>query len=49
MFDDCVFVIRPADMTTPPWWREKAMVYYRDLNFDINIHNYQDETQNELH
>ena len=25
--DDCSCVIR-LDMTTPPWWREKGMVYY---------------------
>ena len=24
---NCVCVIR-LDMTTPPWWREKVMVYY---------------------
>ena len=27
MFDNCVCVMR-LDMTTPPWWREKVMVYY---------------------
>ena len=27
MFDDWVCVIL-LDMTTPPWWREKFMVYY---------------------
>ena len=25
--DDCVCVIR-LDMTSPPWWREKILVYY---------------------
>ena len=27
MFYDCVCVVW-LDMTTPPWWREKVMVYY---------------------
>ena len=32
MFDDCVCV---CDMTTPPWWREKVMVYYYFKSFCI--------------
>ena len=27
-FDDCVCVFILLDMTTPPWCREKVMVYY---------------------
>ena len=28
MFDDCVCVCYLTDIATPPWWREKVMVYY---------------------
>ena len=29
--DDCMCVIK-LDMTNPPWWREKVMVYYIIIN-----------------
>ena len=32
MLDDCVCAIR-LDMTTPPWWREKVLVYYYCIAF----------------
>ena len=34
--DDCVCVIW-IDMTTPPWWMEKVMVYYYYIHMPIKV------------